>query len=305
MSLYTDLALEVKEMDPEAGGIKEEHYSIHGVELTRIAIETDEAARRMGKRKGNYITIDAPQLIDRTKEAFESVTGTIKDELEDLLKIKSGDGPILIVGLGNRSVTPDSLGPIVADKVIVTKHINEKEPMLFENRIVSVCSIAPGVMGMTGVETADFVKGIAAIINPSAIIAVDSLASRRASRLGTTIQLSDTGISPGAGVGNMREGMNYDTVGIPVIAVGVPLVVYASTISRDAVSAMAKEAGIDEGEEKLKELIGRITDEQMEGLIVTPKEIDKMVSDMSEVLACGINKALFRDDYEELKNLML
>jgi len=168
----------------------------------------------------------------------------------------------------------------------------------------AVSAVAPGVLGITGVETLEIVKGIAAHCKPDLIIAVDALASRRTERISTALQLSDAGICPGAGVGNARQGLTKETLGVPVIALGVPLVVYASTISRDTIGLIAGEMGLEGQEEQLKTLAEKLIAEHTGELIVTPKEIDSILSDMTRILADGINMALFGADYETVRTLI-
>lgn len=211
---------------------------------------------------------------------------------------------MLVVGLGNRGVTPDSLGPRVAERVFVTRHIKEHMPEAFDFDIPSVCAIAPGVLGVTGVETMDIVFGVANKVKPDLIIAVDALASRRAARISTTIQLSDSGISPGSGVGNTRADLNRANLGVPVIAVGVPLVVYASTISQDTISLIADETGLHGDEERLRELAEQVIAKHMGDFIVTPKDIDVIVEDMAGIIANAINSALFGNNLEQVRNML-
>lgn len=304
MGLYTDLALEARELNPEIDGISEEKESFPDIEVTRISVENEKAAERIGKRIGKYVTLDAPGLVDRPLDLFSSLSDRLAKELTSFIGRQEGAESIVVVGLGNRSVTPDSLGPKAAEKVFVTRHVKQYMPEAFGFPVASVASIAPGVLGSTGVETFEIIKGLIERIRPDLIIAVDSLASRRASRISTTIQLSDAGIDPGSGVGNMRRGLNRESLGIPVIAIGVPLVVYASTITQDTISMIADETGLHGDEEKLKELAQKVITERMDGMIVTPKDIDSIVADMSGILADGINRALYGGHYEEVRNLI-
>ena len=214
-------------------------------------------------------------------------------------------GSILFVGLGNRSVTPDALGPMTAEKVFVTRHINEYLPGVFEAALPSLSVVAPGVLGTTGIETEEYIQSLAERFRPDAIIAVDSLSSRRASRIGTTVQLSDAGIDPGSGVGNIRKGLNRDLLGIPVFAIGVPLVVHARTVVSDAMRFAAEEAGLTGGSEPLDRLIDKVINDRMDSMILTPKEIDSAVADMSEIISEGVNRAVFGARYEEVEQLIV
>lgn len=304
MAVYTDLALEARELHPELAGVTEENAERAGIAISRIKVETDEAAEKIGKEKGTYVTLDAPDLISRPLELFEELSKALSDELKTLLKDLKKNATVLVVGLGNRAITPDSLGPAVAELVYVTRHIAEFLPDALPGPVRSVCAAAPGVLGVTGIETMEVVRGMTEHVKPDLIIAVDSLASRRAARISTTLQLTDAGISPGSGVGNARAGLTKDTFGVPVIAIGVPLVVYASTISQDTISLIAEETGMHKDEERLKALAEKVINEKIGTLIVTPKDIDTIVKDMARILADGINLALFDASYDEIRMLV-
>ena len=304
MGIYTDLALEARELNPQIDGVTEETESFGDIVITRIGVTSPDAAEKLGKRMGRYVTLDAPALIDRPLDLFAEAAQRLGKELEIMLGGLGSIRSLLVVGLGNRAVTPDSLGPKTAGKTFVTRHVKQYMPEAFANGVPSVASVAPGVLGSTGVETSEIIKGVIERIRPDAVIAVDSLASRRASRISTTIQISDAGIDPGSGVGNIRAGLNSDSLGIPVIAIGVPLVVHASTITQDTISLMADETGLHGDEEKLKALAEKVVSERMDGMIVTPKDIDSIVADMSGIISEGINRALFGGHYEEVRSLI-
>lgn len=304
MGLYTDLACEARELNPHIEGVSEEKEDYEDISITRIRIDSEQAANQLGKRLGSYVTLDAPRLIDRPLDLFESMSERLADELRRLMSGVSEEANVVIVGLGNRDVTPDSLGPRVAERIYVTRHVKQYIPEAFEYPIMSVASVAPGVLGSTGVETYELIKGMTDRIKPDIIIAIDSLASRRASRISTTIQLSDAGIDPGSGVGNIRVGLNRDSLEIPVIAIGVPMVVYASTITQDTISMIADETGLHGDEEKLKQLAAKVITEHMDGMVVTPKDIDSIIEDMSGIVAKGINKALFGEHFEDVHMLI-
>lgn len=304
MGEYIDLALEARELNPELEGVSEESETNGDVSVTRIRVLTEEAGRKLGKKPGSYITLDAPALASRPLDLFETLSDMISSELSAILEKYGRTGTVAVVGLGNRNVTPDSLGPRTAERIFVTRHVKSYMPEAFPSDVRSVASVAPGVLGSTGVETFEIIKGLTERIRPDIVIAIDSLASRRASRISTTVQLSDTGIDPGSGVGNNRAGLSMETLGIPVIAVGVPLVVYASTITRETISMMADETGLHGDEEKLIKLADKVVRERMDGLIVTPKDIDSIVEDMSGILSNGVNKALFGSHLTEVRALI-
>lgn len=302
--IRTDLAMEARELHPELRGVEEENFVQDGISVSCITIAAPDAAEALGKRMGKYITLDAPDLTFKPTGLFDLVSRELARQLVFLMQRIPASAPVLVVGLGNRAVTPDSLGPRVVDSVFVTRHIKQYMPDAVPETVREVSALAPGVLGVTGVETMEIIRGVAEHTKPAVIIAVDSLASRRAARISTTIQLTDTGISPGAGIGNNRTGLNEETLGVPVIAIGVPLVVYAGTIARDTISLIADETGRHEEEEGMKELADKVIREHIGELIVTPKEIDTLVADMTKVVADGINRALFGMDYTGVGSLV-
>lgn len=303
-SIYTDLAMESRELNPELQGVKEQTEEEEGVSISRIEVETEEAAQKLEKPIGRYITLDAPELSNRPLDLFEQVSKSLAQELTRLLEKVGPKATVLVVGLGNRAITSDSLGPKVAEQVYVTRHVTQYLPEAVSKPIRAVCAVAPGVLGVTGIETMEIVRGIVERLKPDIILAVDALASRRAARISTTIQLTDTGINPGSGVGNTRKGLNEATFGVPVLAVGVPMVVYATTISQDTISLIAEETGLHADEEKLRNLAEKVSEEHLGTMIVTPKDVDQIATDMSRILADGINMALFGAEYDEVRMLI-
>ena len=303
-NIHTDLAMEARESNSTLNGVSEERTDNEHYSVSRIKIDTDEAASALQKSKGLYITIEAPDLVLRESELIKAVTEALSAELTGLIDKGGASGTVLVVGLGNRAVTPDALGPKTAEKILVTRHIKQYMPDAIPNGVRSVCAVSPGVLGVTGIETMEVIQGIVERSKPSLIIAIDSLSSRRTERIASTIQLCDAGIQPGAGVGNIRSGLDEASLGIPVIAVGVPLVVYASTISRDTIGLIASELGLLGNEEKIKELAAKAISEKTGELIVTPKEIDSLIECTSTILADGINMCLFGKDYAEVRSLI-
>ncbi len=274
MNIRTDLALESKEQFTEKiDGAECETISFDPITITRLSIETGSASKRLNKPIGRYITVEVPPFSDESA-TDESLITAIKTEL---LRMLPSIGTVLVIGLGNINITPDALGPKVASRVLATRHITEelsRSAGLGKLRAVAV--MAPGVLGQTGIETVEILNGVVDRIKPSCVIAVDALASRRLSRLGCTVQLSDSGISPGAGVGNRRLEICKKTLGIPVISVGVPTVVDALTLASDLSSADCK-SDIEPCCAKM---------------IVTPQEIDLIIDRASHVVAHSINCAL-------------
>ncbi len=302
--IRTDLAMEARELHPELAGVEEETFTRDNVSVSRITITSMQAAEALEKRMGRYVTLDAPELALKPTGLFEAVSRELARELVFLMGNLAPDAPVLVAGLGNRAVTPDSLGPRVADAIYVTRHIKQYMADAMPETVREVSALAPGVLGMTGVETREIIQGVVERTKPALIIAVDSLASRRAARISTTIQLTDTGICPGAGIGNIRCGLNDETLGVPVIAIGVPLVVYAGTIARDTISLIADETGRHAEEEHIKDLADKLIREHIGELIVTPKEIDALVADMTKIVADGINRALLGMDYMGVRTLI-
>jgi len=248
--IRTDLALEVRETfqddDVEIRGVelKEEFDKKNNIRISILTIKDEKGARAMQKPIGTYITIEAPDL----SKADEDYHRKVSDEIAKYLKKLAGDlkkEDILIVGLGNREVTPDALGPMVVDNLFITRHLIKEYGQEFKerNKLGSISAISPGVMAQTGMETVEIIKGIVKETNPKLIIVIDALASRSVNRLNTTIQLTDTGINPGSGVGNNRKAINEESVGTKVIALGVPTVVDAFTIVADTMSSYMKETG--------------------------------------------------------------
>lgn len=287
IQIRTDLALEANEIygsgKPDSDGIFSECESSDDIEINRVRISSKKGAEKLGKKIGSYVTLEMPKITDRNPDFSKIVTLKFRDEMEKVLSAFS-DGCILAAGLGNRSITSDSLGPRVVSGLLVTRHLKEYMPQSFGDSLRGVCAVAPGVLGTTGIETGEIIRSICARIKPSVVVAIDALAARRVERVNTTIQISDTGISPGAGVGNKRFELSRKTLGIPVIAVGVPTVVDAATIAVDALEAYMD----DTDREKLAE---ELLPPYYKSLIVAPKNTDAMISDMSGIISAGLNMA--------------
>lgn len=301
MSIRTDLALEAHEVcreeakkEAEIDGVAVDIKKEGSITITKIEITSQNGEEAIGKPVGKYITIESPDL-KYSVEDYEKTCEVIAQNLCELVG-EINDKPILIAGLGNDEITPDALGPAVMSKLIVTRHIKLHMEDYFGSDFSSVCAIAPGVLGTTGIETATVIKGIVEQVQPSMIIAVDALAARSVDRISTTIQLSDTGIQPGAGVGNRRDGLNEETLGVKVIAVGVPTVVDASTIARDSLDAALHEVSSEKMSELEKEkLIHETLSKNISGLVVTPKDIDLVIERAAKTVANGINMAVHKN----------
>lgn len=289
MNYRTDLAIERKEIiDEEAG----ENVEIKGIRMdktdygedviaTRINILDDAGAEKLGKPVGTYITIEATGIIDDNENVKDNAVTAVSEELKKIIKFHY-KLKVLIAGLGNRQVTPDSLGPETASKIRVTAHLFTILGADGDNEVSNVSCIIPGVTATTGMETADMIRKAVELSEPEVIIVVDSLAARNIERVSTTIQITDTGISPGAGMGNNRRGINEETTGVKVIAIGVPTVIDATTIVRDVLADNTH--SIDEIEKYVE-----MHDQQM---IVTSTDIDMIIKEFSDIIATGINKTL-------------
>ena len=292
----TDLALEAREIWQESAekttrlaGVKATKQRQEGYPVTRVDILDGRGEAALGKPQGSYLTIDLTTFWQRKADFFERAVRAVGSQLKTLLP---PEGPALVIGLGNDAMTPDAVGPLAVDSVLVTRHLIAAMPKHFSGfRPVAVQRT--GVLGTTGVESAEAVRGLVAEVQPALGIAVDALASRRVGRVCATVQLSDTGIIPGSGVGNHRSALNRETLGVPVFAVGIPTVVDAATLAAD----LMEEAGIaDIDEDKLRA--------GQQNLMVTPRDIDQQVRDLAKVVGYGINWALQDLEIEEINALL-
>lgn len=286
MNFRTDLALERKEyaQKERLDGIREEKKERNGITITRITVENEKGEKLLSKPKGRYITIEMGSFM-KNADLFSDKLTVLRDELISLLP---PEGTVLVAGLGNEKITPDALGPKCISLILATRHITEEfaKSIGFE-KLRSVAAIVPGVLGTTGIETAESIEGVAEKIKPSCIIVIDALAARSTERLGTTVQLTDTGVSPGSGVGNKRSHIDVDSVGVPVIAIGVPTVVDAATMAVDVL----QNAGMND--EEIEVVMKKRKDKEL--MMVTPKEIDNVIDRAAALVAMGINSALQPD----------
>ncbi len=290
MQIRTDLAMESREINGGLSGIAIHSCRRGAIEETHVCVETEEAARALEKARGTYITLSHSALAQCPAEERADMARAIAEALGRLLP---SFGDVLVVGLGNRRMTADALGSRVLEDLLVTRHLRDIPDESLHERLRGVCAVAPGVLGVTGLETAEVVQGIVEHVRPAAIVAIDALAARESSRICNTVQITDTGIRPGSGVGNHRAGLTQETLGVPVIAIGVPMVVYASVIARDALSLLLEDIGMDESEhaQAMDTLIGKLTNQGMGELVVTPREVDELVGRVSRILADGLNLA--------------
>lgn len=309
-SVRTDLAIEARELAAQSSeadeleGVEVSTEETEAYHLTHVRIVSEAGSELMGKPMGNYITIESAQLKENDTECHETLIALLSEQLRSLVSLKKDDC-ILVAGLGNWNITPDALGPKVVSKLLVTRHLQGTLPEEIENTVRPVAAVSPGVMGITGIETGEIIKGIVDKLQPSLLIAIDALAARRSNRINAAIQMSDTGISPGAGVGNKRKLLNKETLGIPVIAIGVPTVVDAATLVNDTMDRILDEmiAQTPQGsafyetlrtleQEEKYHMIADILDPYAGNLFVTPKEVDAVIDRLSNIIANGINIAL-------------
>lgn len=291
--IRTDLAVETQERlnqsQSEIRGIKyEEKEKAHGITVSIVTIETENASKKTGRPKGEYITIEAPCMTEQEEDANRQIAKEFSKVLREIVKknCKKGEYHVLVVGLGNREVTPDALGPYVVDQLLITRHIvNEYGKYAFGNEMVnSISALVPGVMAQTGMECLEIIKGVVNETKPDFVITIDALASRSTKRLGTTIQLTDTGIVPGSGVGNHRNRISKENIGVPVISIGVPTVIDAVTIVSDAVNSN-------------RQMTKQMMSPKLNGMFVTPKDIDDTIKKIGFLLSEGINMAFSHSIY--------
>lgn len=321
-NIRTDLALEEKErfesdqVEVQGVVLEEEYDKEREIRVTTVRIETENGAKTMGKPVGTYLTIEAPNLSSPDegihREVSEELAKYLIEVMKKIIPESEHDKEVLVIGLGNRQATPDALGPYVADNLNVTRHIVKeygKYAALEEMNCV-VSAIVPGVMAQTGMETAEIIKGVVRETKPDLLIVIDALVARNSRRLNRTIQIADTGINPGSGVGNYRNAITKETIGVPVIAIGVPTVVDAVTIVSDTMenllsaletSESLKGVGLVLGgysEAEKYELIKELIAPNLNSMFMTPKDIDETVKRLSYTISEGLNLAFSGQSFE-------
>ncbi len=293
----TDLAVESKEkfekdhVEIKGVSIHEEYQEELDLRTTLVRIETDHGARVMEKPRGTYITMEAPNLIVPDEDYHREISQELAHHLKELLHLEE-EQSVLVVGLGNRDITPDALGPRVIQNLKITRHIVKEygKAGMGEEKVHLVSSLVPGVMAQTGMETMEIIRGVIAETKPDVVIAIDALAARSMKRLNCTIQITDTGINPGSGVLNFRTGLNQESLGIPVIGIGVPTVVDAATIVHDAIAHLLE--SLEEAE--MEEFLGELITPRLHSMFVTPKDVDETVKMLSYTISEGLNMAFDR-----------
>ncbi|MDU4658804.1 MAG: GPR endopeptidase [Clostridium butyricum] len=324
-NVRTDLALEAKEIyqekhrkEKDIDGIEVINEIDNDIKVTTVKVKDENGARKIGKPKGNYVTIDIPEFTAYDGETMDRVSQVVSEILGRMINIDV-EKTALVVGLGNWKVTPDALGPKVTEGIMVTRHLKTVMPEIMDDSVRPVCSIAPGVLGITGVETVEIIKGTVERVKPDVVICIDALAARRVERVNTTIQIGDTGISPGAGVGNNRKQINEENLGVKVIAIGVPTVVDAVTIANDTidmvVDSLMKNSSSGNDFYKMLESLDKneksslirevLSSKSLGEMIVTPKDIDLIINSLAKIISNGINMAVQPNmDMEDINKFM-
>lgn len=295
----TDLALEARENIGESAtelrGVRMEEYYLEDadVQVTKVMIDTKNAAKAMGKEVGTYVTMEAPAMVEPDEDYHKEIAECFARELLTLIPCKKDELSVLVIGLGNREVTADALGPQVVDNLFITRHVVKAYGAAAYNcrKMNLVSSMEPGVMAKTGMETAEIVKGVVEQTKPDLLLVIDALAARSTKRLNRTIQITDTGIQPGSGVGNHRNALTKEELGVPVIAVGVPTVVDAATIVGDALKKWTDEEGN-------KKFDSRLAFAELNNMYMTGKDIDAVIKRVSFTLSEGINIAMEKNNIE-------
>jgi len=303
MGISIDMALEAHDIvrgdtGQEVPGVVMDKKSYENAEVSIIRIMDNSAQAMMGKPVGTYITIDAPEIRQNNKQVHNEIAEVLAEQLASMLRL-GPDNSVLLVGLGNWNATPDALGPRVINYTLVTRHLKKYAPQDLSGGLRSVSALAPGVLGITGIETAEIIRGV---VEPNLIIAIDALAAQNTERIATSIQLADTGISPGSGIGSQRMGINMETMGVPVIAIGVPTVVNAAVIAQGTIDRFLKEmtnnpaaVGQNAGSFNpiiLENIVKEVLGPYKTNLMVTPKEIDELIEAIGKIISGGISIAL-------------
>lgn len=310
-----DMAVEAHEIlrgesDTEIPGVRMTEREFEHATVTTIEIETEQGVEEMGRPRGTYITIDAPEIRENNYSIHHEISEILANQLVDIMNLQE-NASILLVGLGNWNATPDALGPQVIDKSLVTRHLFQYSPEELHGKLRKVSAIAPGVLGITGIETAEIIRGIVQYVKPDLVIAIDALAAGSLERIGTSIQISNTGISPGSGVGNRRIGINEETLGCKVVAIGLPTVVNAAIIASNCLDALLDELKTSPSLYKiykefspkaLEQVLNRALFPYNGNLMVTPKEIDTLIQAAARIIAgalgISLHPGISREDYQ-------
>ena len=308
-NIRTDLALETRErfvsdhVEIPGVSVEETYDEEREIRTTRVVVETENGAKMMGKPVGTYLTIEAPNMAVPDEDYHREISKKLAEDIKELIPERKEEVSVLVVGLGNREVTPDALGPYVADHLHVTRHIVKEygKYAMGKDQVYLVSAVVPGVTGQTGMETLEIVKGVVEETEPDFVVAIDALAARNSKRLNRTIQITDTGICPGSGVGNHRLALNRETLGVKVIGIGVPTVVDAVTIVNDTMenfivalesSELLKSVGEtlrSYNDAEKQELIRELIAPHLNGMYMTPKNIDDTIKRVSFTISEALN----------------
>ena len=310
IKIRTDLALEAREVIEESEnssqipGVKSENKQLEDCMVTKVDVLDEQGSEIMNKGIGKYVTLESKLMTYDDEESREQIIKYLTDELKEILGLEKNK-KTLVIGLGNWNITSDALGPRAVSKTLVTRHIFKNYNKDYDDDFTEVAALSPGVMGVTGLETSETVKGIVDTIKPDRVIAIDALASRKMDRVNTTIQISTAGISPGGGVGNKRKALNKEYLGVDVIAIGVPTVVDAATLTSDildlAINNLMEQSNSGDvfykmlqqlQEEEKYQLIRDSLDPYDKNLIVTPKDIDETIENLAIIISEGLNRSL-------------
>lgn len=306
LGIFLDMAVEAhdiirQELGSDVPGVRvfkteEEHATV-----TTVSVDSPIGAQQMGRPVGTYITIDAPDIKMNNRLIHEEISKTIARELGNLLTSLGPDDPVLVIGLGNWHATPDALGPRVVEYTLVTRHLHQYAPQELSGGLRPVSALAPGVLGITGIETAEIIKGVVEKTQPKMVIAIDALSASNTQRITTSIQMANTGIRPGSGVGNKRAGISQETMGVPVIAIGVPTVVHGGIIASGVLenflenlqaNPMMNSLSQNIGGPALEQAMSQTLEPYKENFLVTPKDIDQLIRTIARVIAGGLTQAL-------------
>lgn len=297
IKIRTDLALEAREnMEENAEEcrgvyVEEEYYEESEIRVTRVVIETKNGSKAMGKPVGVYVTLEAPAMALPDEDYHKEISDELTKQLKQIIPGIDGELSVIVVGLGNRDVTADALGPNVVDNLTITRHMVREygKAAYNQKRVHMISGLVPGVMAKTGMETQEIIKGVVEMTNPDVVVVIDALAARSTRRLNRTIQISNAGIHPGSGVGNHRNALTEETLGVPVIAIGVPTVVDAATIVSDAFEKMMHLAG-EETLEIQDDLFTGL--DELYNMYVTGKDVDYEIKQISHIICNALNSAL-------------
>ncbi|MBC7075117.1 MAG: GPR endopeptidase [Syntrophomonadaceae bacterium] len=298
-NLDVDLAVEARDLvrgtaDREIPGVVEQVEKMEKIKITTITIKDQQGAHMMGRPIGSYVTIESPPLKINDPYVKDEIIDAMEKNMNFLFNSRlKTDDTVLLVGLGNWRATADSLGPKFIEYSPITRHYHHYAPEALVEGMRPVCGIAPGVLGITGLETFEVVEGIVNKIKPALLIVVDALAAQNVERIGTTIQMSNTGIQPGAGIGNARKALVEEKLGIPVIAIGCPTIVNASVIANQAIQKFCLNTGAIYDDLKAIDSIKNVLSYFGGSLAVTPKEIDEIIENSARIISMGVAKSLF------------